>query len=154
MWTVVQLEFNTGEFKVRIVIIRLYFWNKLLRYKIWKASWCFPWAIRFSHRGRLRFSLGNSTRLVLRYLDFWFTNNWVVIILKCHESVWYYLELRWVSGHCLAPLEAVTMLPFFSFTSRGLGLKGVLNLFCFHCRINTTWPGLMVFSWARAFESA
>ena len=40
-------------------------------------------------------------------------------------------------------LLAVTIDPFFSSTTRGSGLKGVLNLFFFGCFTSTVSPGLI-----------
>ena len=41
------------------------------------------------------------------------------------------------------PSLAVTMDPFFSFTTRGSGLKGVLNMIFFGCLTSTVSPGLI-----------
>ena len=54
----------------------------------------------------------------------------------------------------LKPSLAVTMDPFFSSTTRGSGLKGVLNLFFFGCITSTVSPGLISFGFAPSFKSA
>ena len=54
----------------------------------------------------------------------------------------------------LKPSLAVTIDPFFSCTTRGSGLKGVLNLFFFVCLTSTISPGLILLGFVFSFESA
>ena len=54
----------------------------------------------------------------------------------------------------LKPSLAVTIDPFFSSTTRGSGLKGVLNLCFFGCLTSTISPGLIALGFVPSFESA
>ena len=54
----------------------------------------------------------------------------------------------------LKPSLAVTMDPFFSSTTRGSGLKGVLNFFFFGCLTSTVSSGLISLGFTPSFKSA
>ena len=54
----------------------------------------------------------------------------------------------------LKPSLAVTIDPFFSSTTTGSGLKGVLSLFFFGCLTSTVSPGLISFGFVPSFKSA
>ena len=54
----------------------------------------------------------------------------------------------------LCPSLAVTMDPFFSSTTRGTGLNGVLSLLVFGCLTRTVSPNLILLSLAPSFWSA
>ena len=54
----------------------------------------------------------------------------------------------------LKPSLAATIDPFFSSTTGGSGLKGVLSLIFFGCLTNTVSPGLISLGFVPSFESA